>query len=103
MHRFAPVLANPGEHDLTAHVDFEAVRRVARDAGALVTSVMGQGAWLSAVGIRARADALSRSNPERSKDIQAALERLVSTDAMGALFKVIGIHAPDWPPPAGFA
>ncbi len=26
-HGFAPVLANPGEQDLTAHVDFEAVAR----------------------------------------------------------------------------
>ena len=28
-HGFAPVLANPGEQDLTAHVDFEAVAKVA--------------------------------------------------------------------------
>ena len=34
---------------------------------------------------------------------QAALERLTSRYQMGSLFKVIAIHSPDWPAPAGFA
>jgi SAM-dependent MidA family methyltransferase len=46
---------------------------------------------------------LSRANPERSDDIQSAFERLTSRDQMGDLFKVIAIHSPDWPAPAGFA
>ena len=102
-HRFAPVLANPGEQDLTAHVDFEAVARAATDAGAAVTPVIGQGEWLHRIGIEARAQALMRANPEKTHDIQAALERLTSSHAMGTLFKVIGIHSPEWPAPAGFA
>jgi NADH dehydrogenase [ubiquinone] 1 alpha subcomplex assembly factor 7 len=102
-HRFAPVLANPGEQDLTAHVDFEAVARAATDAGASVTSVIEQGEWLRRVGIEARAEALSRANRAKANDIQAALERLTSADAMGTLFKVIAIHSPEWPAPAGFA
>jgi SAM-dependent MidA family methyltransferase len=102
-HRFAPVLANPGEQDLTAHVDFEAVGRAAADAGASVTPVVAQGEWLRRVGIEARADALKRANPQKANDIQAALERLTSPDAMGALFKVIAIHSPEWPAPAGLA
>jgi SAM-dependent MidA family methyltransferase len=102
-HRFAPVLANPGEQDLTAHVDFEAVARAATDAGAAVTPLVTQGEWLLRVGIEARADALERANPERDDDIRAAVERLTSPQAMGALFKVIAIHSPEWPAPAGFA
>jgi SAM-dependent MidA family methyltransferase len=102
-HRFAPVLANPGEQDLTAHVDFEAVGRAAADAGASVTPVVAQGEWLRRVGIEARADALKRANPQKANDIQAAVERLTSPDAMGALFEVIAIHSPDWPAPAGLA
>src|SRR5206468_2839049 len=54
-HRYAPVLANPGEQDLTAHVDFEAVAHVARAAGAEVTRVVTQGGWLRSLGIAARA------------------------------------------------
>src|SRR5437764_10879383 len=45
-HRYAPVLTKPGEQDLTAHVDFEAVAKAARDAGAAVTPQVTQGGWL---------------------------------------------------------
>ena len=102
-HNYAPVLASPGEQDLTAHVDFEALANAARDAGAMVTSLVGQGEWLVRLGIESRAQSLSRANPDRASDIQAALERLTSHDQMGTLFKVIAIHSPDWPAPAGFA
>ena len=102
-HGYAPVLANPGEQDLTAHVDFEAVASAARGAGAAATSVLGQGEWLLRLGIEARAQSLSRANPERADEIQEALERLTSRDQMGELFKVIALHSRDWPAPAGFA
>jgi NADH dehydrogenase [ubiquinone] 1 alpha subcomplex assembly factor 7 len=102
-HRFAPVLAEPGEQDLTAHVDFEAVASAARAAGAAVASVVAQGEWLIRLGIEARAQSLSRANPERAGDVQSALDRLTGRDQMGELFKVLAIHAPDWPTPAGLA
>jgi len=102
-HGFAPVLASPGEQDLTAHVDFEMIGNAAHAAGAAVTGVMAQGEWLIRLGIEARAQALMRGNPERADEVQAALERLTGRQAMGQLFKVIAFHGPDWPPPAGFA
>jgi SAM-dependent MidA family methyltransferase len=102
-HRYAPVLANPGEQDLTAHVDFEAVAKAASDAGAAVTPLVTQGEWLGRLGIEARAQALSRANPEHAGDVQAALDRLTSHDQMGELFKVLAFHSPEWPAPAGFA
>jgi SAM-dependent MidA family methyltransferase len=101
-HGYAPVLANPGEQDLTAHVDFEAVADAARRAGAAVTPLIGQGEWLLRLGIEARAQSLARANPERAHEIDGALERLTSPREMGRLFKVIGLHSPDWPAPAGF-
>jgi NADH dehydrogenase [ubiquinone] 1 alpha subcomplex assembly factor 7 len=101
-HAFAPVLDRPGEQDLTAHVDFESVTSAARDAGAAVTSLASQGDWLRRLGIEERAEALTASNPERRDDIRAALERLTGPDAMGDLFKVIALQAPDWPAPRGF-
>jgi SAM-dependent MidA family methyltransferase len=102
-HSFAPVLADPGEQDLTSHVDFEAVEKVAREASAAVTPLVTQGEWLIRLGIEARAQALSRANAGRADDVQTALERLTGKDQMGRLFKVIAIHAPGWPVPAGFA
>jgi SAM-dependent MidA family methyltransferase len=102
-HRYAPVLADPGEQDLTSHVDFEAVGNAAREAGVAVTRLITQGEWLIRLGIEARAQALCRANPDRADDVQSALERLTASDQMGSMFKVLGIHSPDWPAPAGFA
>jgi SAM-dependent MidA family methyltransferase len=101
-HGYAPVMANPGEQDLTAHVDFGAVADAARRAGAAVTPLIGQGEWLLRLGIEARAQSLARANPERAHEIDGALERLTSPREMGRLFKVIGLHSPHWPAPAGF-
>jgi len=102
-HRFSPVLADPGEQDLTSHVDFEAVQRTARDAGASVTPIIPQGEWLKRLGVERRAQALARSNPDRSEDVEQALNRLTAADQMGELFKVVAVHAPEWPIPVGFA
>ena len=101
-HRFANVLADPGEQDLTAHVDFEAVADSARQAGAAVTPLTTQGDWLTRIGIVQRAQGLSRANPDRADEVASALTRLTDPAAMGDLFKVLAIHAPDWPVPAGF-
>jgi SAM-dependent MidA family methyltransferase len=101
-HRFAPVLANPGEQDLTAHVDFEAVGRAATEAGAAVTPVATQGEWLKRLGIEQRARALSQQNPDRATEITSAVDRLTAPRQMGELFKIIAIRSPDWPTPVGF-
>ena len=102
-HRFAALLDHPGEQDLTSHVDFEAVSRAAGEAGAKVSPLASQGAWLKRIGIEARAEALVRSSPDRAGDVRSAFHRLTASDEMGKLFKVVAIHAPDWPAPAGFA
>ena len=101
-HKFAPVLDRAGEQDLTAHVDFEAVAKAARSAGATVTAIVAQGEWLERLGIAARADALSLAHPGRAEEVDAARQRLCDPTQMGGLFKVIAIHSPKWPPPAGF-
>jgi SAM-dependent MidA family methyltransferase len=101
-HGFSPVLANPGGQDLTSHVDFEAVGRSARAAGAAATALKTQGEWLNALGIGQRAAALATANPERAEELASAVQRLTGADQMGDLFKVIAIHSPDWPVPPGF-
>ena len=102
-HSFAPVLADPGEQDLTSHVDFEAVAAAACGANAKASLLVTQGEWLIRLGIEARAQALLRANPERAGEIEAALERLTARDRMGGLFKVMALSGSDWPVPAGFA
>ena len=101
-HKYAPVLHMPGEQDLTAHVDFEAVAAAAREAGALVTSLVTQRVWLNRLAIGTRAAALADANPERAEELASAVQRLTGRSEMGELFKVLAIHSPAWPQPAGF-
>lgn len=101
-HTYAEPFADPGGRDLTAHVDFGAVGAAARAAGLQVFGPVEQGAWLEAIGIAARAEALARAAPARAAEIAAAHARLTRPEQMGTLFKVLAIVAPGWPQPAGF-
>ncbi len=96
-HSFADPLAEPGEADLTFHVDFTALAEAAREAGAYVYGPQTQGAFLSELGIGLRAERLRRANPERANEIDAALHRLARKDQMGALFKAMAICNPSLP------
>ncbi|TGD62551.1 class I SAM-dependent methyltransferase [Tabrizicola sp. WMC-M-20] len=99
-HGFADPLATPGQADLTAHVDFEAL---AAHAG-LPHAYTGQGPFLLRLGIEARAARLAHSltgAPLQSH--LAAHRRLTHPQEMGSVFKVLGLHRPGTPPPPGFA
>lgn len=102
-HERADPLAAPGTADLTAHVDFEAIARAARAAGAAAWGPAPQGAWLGALGIAARSDALARgiANATQRAAHEAAFRRLTAPDQMGTVFKVAALTAPDAPAPAG--
>ncbi|HEY1125648.1 MAG TPA: SAM-dependent methyltransferase [Sphingobium sp.] len=102
-HQFADPLEAPGTRDLTAHVDFAMLAAVAREAGLRPTPCVTQGAFLTALGIDARAAALAKANPAEAAAIEAARHRLVAPEAMGRLFKALCGRHPDWPMPAGFA
>ena len=100
-HRFASPLEQPGEQDLTAHVDFAALAKAAEEGGANVSRLISQGTWLETLGIAGRAMTLAAKNPEQAEAIGAARRRLCDEEAMGRLFKVMAISAPGWPLPAG--
>ena len=102
-HQRSDPFVSPGEADLTALVDFPTLAEVARAGGARVFGPESQGNWLRALGIEVRADQLATAVPRQGKEILAAMARLISRDQMGSLFKVLGLVAPDWPDPAGFA
>ncbi len=102
-HSFANPFEEPGERDLTAHVDFGTLAEAARAEGAVVHGPVGQGAFLEALGIGPRAAALAAAAPEKAAGIEADRARLTGADQMGELFKVIAVTAPGWPVPEGFA
>ncbi|HSG95368.1 MAG TPA: class I SAM-dependent methyltransferase, partial [Afifellaceae bacterium] len=91
-HAFADPLAEPGEADLTAHVDFAALARSIRQAGAAVHGPMDQGAFLIANGLLERAGRLGAGKDAQTRDaIGKAVERLAGPGAMGSLFKVLAV------------
>ncbi|MCB2047310.1 MAG: SAM-dependent methyltransferase [Novosphingobium sp.] len=101
-HRMVDPLAMPGEADLTAHVDFAALAPIAQSRGARWLGTVTQGHWLRHLGIEVRAERLARIAPEHREAIFAAKERLIGEGQMGALFKVMGLAAPDWQGGEGF-
>ena len=103
-HEFSDVLANPGDADLTAHVDFQQLSEVAREAGAEVLGPVPQGAFLERLGMRQRADMLMmNASEEQMAEIDAAYARLTDSEHMGALFQVFAVVPPGFgvPPWAG--
>jgi len=101
-HAHADPFADPGLADLTYLVDFSTAAGVAAGQGARVLGLSGQGAWLRAMGIATRAQALSAAAPDQAEAIAAALHRLTAPEAMGDLFKVLGLAGAGWPDGAGF-
>ena len=94
--------AFPGESDLTAHVDFSDLPARTQAAGARWMGTVEQGAFLIALGLGTRMTALCAAAPDQAQAIHAAAHRLAAPDAMGSLFKVMGLAAPGWPDGAGF-
>jgi NADH dehydrogenase [ubiquinone] 1 alpha subcomplex assembly factor 7 len=103
-HSFADVLARPGEADLTAHVDFEALVAAASAAGACVHGPVPQGLFLTRLGLPHRIARLIAAAPNAAAAgaIRAGGARLVDPAAMGLLFKALAFAHPALPAPAGF-
>ncbi|MFO0996395.1 MAG: class I SAM-dependent methyltransferase [Alphaproteobacteria bacterium] len=103
-HGYVSPLADPGEADITAHVDFAALARAARGAGAAVHGPVSQGRFLETLGIGQRAMRLASSaSPSAAADVTLALHRLTAPSAMGRLFQVLAISHPAMGTPSGFA
>jgi SAM-dependent MidA family methyltransferase len=101
-HEYADPWVAPGESDLTVHVDFEALGAAAAESGVRLFGPVAQGDFLGGLGIDARAASLSRSAPHRAEEFRLARDRLVSSDQMGTLFRVLGLAGPGWPQLEGF-
>jgi SAM-dependent MidA family methyltransferase len=96
-HSFADPLKNPGQADVTAHVDFQALVRAAESLGARAHGPVPQGDFLKSLGIETRALALmAKTTHEISEDVSGALKRLVGggRGGMGSMFKVLAVSEP---------
>jgi len=102
-HQFADVLAEPGEDDLSAHVDFSALAAAGKRGGAAVFGPITQGGLLAGIGITERAEQLVKAHPAEADDLIQATERLIGPDQMGTLFKALAFLPPAITDVAGFA
>jgi NADH dehydrogenase [ubiquinone] 1 alpha subcomplex assembly factor 7 len=99
----ADPLADPGNADLTAHVDFAAFAYAARTAGALVHGPIPQGLFLARLGLFQRTDRLARKqSPATALALIEAAKRLAEPNRMGRLFKALALCHPACPTPPGF-
>lgn len=101
-HLMVDPFAMPGEADLTAHVDFATLAPIAQSRGCRWLGTTTQGRWLRELGIETRAESLAAFAPQHASAIHAAKARLIGEGQMGALFKIMGLVAPQWPDGAGF-
>ena len=89
-------LADVGDKDITAHVNFTGVALAAQDAGLDVLGYTSQGRFLLNRGI-------ARALAEADLPMRANAMKLLDEHEMGELFKVIGLATPGHPPARGFA
>lgn len=122
-HAFVHPLDMPGEADLSADVDFNALRKSAEGSGATVYGPIPQSDFLAALGIGARLEALQRgaTTPAAARALSAGYSRLMGTETgpavtageggteglppgggMGHSYKVLAITSPALPQPVAF-
>jgi NADH dehydrogenase [ubiquinone] 1 alpha subcomplex assembly factor 7 len=102
-HAYADPLAEPGEADLTAHLDFGRLAAVARSAGLAAFGPAHQGHWLLAMGVRERtAQLAANATPAQAALLASGAARLCETPAMGRLFKVLALLPGRPETPEGF-
>lgn len=94
-HEYINPLECPGEADLTAHVDFGALALWAEKAGVKAQPLITQSEFLQSMGIIARYEqAMPTLSPDKQALLTSAVERLLSPEQMGSLFKVLVINSP---------
>jgi NADH dehydrogenase [ubiquinone] 1 alpha subcomplex assembly factor 7 len=99
-HAPADPLVNPGEADLTAHVDFAAI--AAHASPAAHSRLTTQGVFLERLGITARAQKLATSLTGAAREAHVAAHRRLTHPAeMGDLFKVLALYPATASPPPG--
>ena len=105
-HAYADPLTAPGNIDLTAHVDFQALGLAVESMGAVGFGPIDQAQFLQRLGIETRAAKLKAAATSRgaAADVDLALSRLIGNGrtAMGTLFKAASYAHPSLGVPPAF-
>ena len=91
-HKFANILENIGNVDITHKINFKLFENFAKKIGGLTNILTTQKRFLINMGIKQRAEIISRNESFLKKaDIYYRLNRLIDEKQMGNLFKVMFI------------
>ncbi len=102
-HEPIDVLDQPGQSDLTSHVDFTSLIGAARARGSDCYGPVEMGRFLTAIGIVERAAHLKAGKESAvAEQIEEAYQRLTDPGAMGSLFKVMALTSPGAAAPEPF-
>ncbi|OKL45508.1 class I SAM-dependent methyltransferase [Pseudovibrio exalbescens] len=98
-HAYVSPLETPGEADLTAHVNFEALKTAAQTAGTHTHGPIPQARFLLELGLLERAGQLGTNRTaQEQNEIRQAVERLAADNQMGMLFKALAVTTSATPP-----
>ena len=87
---YSNVLENIGFSDITYNINFNLFKKIIQNIGGLKVKTTNQRNFLIKVGIKQRAEIISKNLTFLKKaDIYYRLERLININQMGSLFKVM--------------
>ena len=103
-HTFQHILQCPGEVDISALVDFKAVKSAGAIDGVAAAGSVGQGEFLRELGIEARLATLLAgvTSETQAQELVDSAERLVSDEHMGRSYRAWALVGKDMLPVAGF-
>ncbi len=91
-HKFANILDNIGNADITHNINFELFKKFVKKIDGLDNCLTTQKSFLIKMGIRERAEIIAKKeNFLKKANIFYRLERLISENQMGNIFKVMFI------------
>ena len=89
-HKKINLLFKPGHSDITSHLNFKLFKEILKKNNLNVTKITNQGEFLKKLGILERANILSQKMTFKEKaNMFYRLKRLVNSDEMGNIFKVL--------------
>ncbi|MEM6414485.1 MAG: SAM-dependent methyltransferase [Pseudomonadota bacterium] len=102
-HASWPILAAPGEADITSHVNFDRLSKIGFETGTAVFGPISQGVFLDRLGLAIRVERLCAGKSEATADeIRSGAFRIAATSEMGEIFKAFCLSSPGLKAPAGF-
>jgi len=95
-HQYHSVISSLGEADLTAHVDFNALKKAASEQGVNLANSKSftQRDFLINYGIKIRLNSLQQKTSKEEREIlERQVFRLIAHEQMGELFKVLEVFS----------